>query len=97
MVQAGFGQVEVRARRPYRLLDCASHSLDSPLLLESLDSVSFKVPIADDGACIFTGETAIYTGTEAMFDDGAGHVLHLIDKIQTALYCYSCSSRALWL
>jgi SAM-dependent methyltransferase len=76
IVQAGFGQVEVRARRPYRLLDCASYSLDSPLLLESLDSVSFKVPIADDGACIFTGKTAIYTGTEAMFDDGAGHVLH---------------------
>jgi ubiquinone/menaquinone biosynthesis C-methylase UbiE len=75
IVQTGFGQVEVRARRPYRLLDCTSYNLDTPLLLESLDSVSFKVPIPDDGACIFTGKTAIYLGNEAEFDDGAGHVL----------------------
>jgi SAM-dependent methyltransferase len=76
IVQAGFGQVEIRARRPYRLLDAHSYDLDTPLLLESLDSVSYKVPIPEDGACIFTGKTAIYTGIEALFDDNAGHVLH---------------------
>ena len=76
IVQAGFGQVEIRARRPYRLLDAHSYEIDAPLLLESLDSVSYKVPIPEDGACIFTGKTAIYTGTEALFDDHAGHVLH---------------------
>ncbi|MGP1385432.1 MAG: arsenosugar biosynthesis arsenite methyltransferase ArsM [Thainema sp.] len=77
LVDIGFGQVEIRARRPYRLLDNQSYNLDAPLLLESLDSASFKVPIPEDGACIFTGKTAIYAGTEASLDDGAGHVLLL--------------------
>lgn len=75
IVRAGFGQVEIRARRPYRLLDRQTYQLDEPLLLESLDSVAFKVPIAPDGPCIFTGKTAIYSGSESCFDDGAGHVL----------------------
>ncbi|OIP78870.1 MAG: SAM-dependent methyltransferase [Oscillatoriales cyanobacterium CG2_30_44_21] len=77
LIDAGFGQVEIRARRPYRLLDTQTFQLDAPLLLESLDSVSFKVPIPKDGACIFTGKTAIYNGTEEIFDDRAGHVLLL--------------------
>ncbi|HBB34836.1 MAG TPA: SAM-dependent methyltransferase [Cyanobacteria bacterium UBA8803] len=77
LVEVGFGQVEIRARRPYRLLDCQNYSLAEPLLLESLDSVSFKVPIPEDGSCIFTGKTAIYMGQEPIFDDSAGHVLQL--------------------
>ena len=44
-------------------------------MLESLDSVSFKVPIAADGACIFTGKMAVYAGEEDYFDDNAGHIL----------------------
>ncbi len=75
LVDVGFGQVEVRARRPYRLLDKHHYQLEADLLLESLDSVSFKVDVPDDGACIFTGKTAIYRGMEELFDDGAGHVL----------------------
>lgn len=75
LIGVGFGQIEIRARRPYRLLDTASYQLDEPLLLESLDSVAFKVPIPEDGACVFTGKTAIYFGTETMFDDHAGHIL----------------------
>ena len=75
IVDAGFGQVEIRARRPYRLLDRHTYNLEDHLLLESLDSVSFKVPIPEDGPCIFTGKTAIYTGSEAVFDDSAGHIL----------------------
>ncbi len=75
LVAAGFGQIEVRARRPYRLLDAQGYNLEQPLLLESLDTVSFKVPIANDGACIFTGKTAIYSGIEDYFDDQLGHVL----------------------
>lgn len=77
IIKAGFGQVEVRTRRPYRLLDQKNYSLDENLLLESLDTVSFKVDIAPDGACIFTGKTAIYTGPHAHFDDQAGHILTL--------------------
>lgn len=75
LVDVGFGQVEIRARRPYRLLDCQSYNLNQPLLLESLDSVAFKVPIPKDGACIFTGKTAIYQGNQEVFDDQAGHIL----------------------
>ncbi len=75
IIHAGFGQVEIRARRPYRLLDSQTYKLETNLLLESLDSVSFKVDIPEDGACIFTGKTAIYAGVEALFDDAAGHLL----------------------
>ncbi|MBD1919741.1 arsenosugar biosynthesis arsenite methyltransferase ArsM [Microcoleus sp. FACHB-831] len=75
LIDVGFGQIEVRARRPYRLLDAQTYGMDENLLLESLDSVSFKVAIPEDGACIFTGKTAIYAGREEFFDDGAGHIL----------------------
>ncbi|MEH2114298.1 arsenosugar biosynthesis arsenite methyltransferase ArsM [Nostoc sp.] len=75
IIHAGFGQVEIRARRPYRLLDSQTYNLEENLLLESLDSVCFKVVVPEDGACIFTGKTAIYAGTEPFFDDSAGHLL----------------------
>jgi ubiquinone/menaquinone biosynthesis C-methylase UbiE len=75
MIDAGFGQIEIRARRPYRLLDSQTYNLEENLLLESLDCVAFKVAIPEDGACIFTGKTAIYCGAESLFDDGAGHLL----------------------
>jgi ubiquinone/menaquinone biosynthesis C-methylase UbiE len=75
LIDIGFGQIEIRARRPYRLLDSVTYKLDEDLLLESLDSVSFKVPIPSDGACVFTGKTAIYAGSEPLFDDQAGHIL----------------------
>lgn len=75
LVDVGFGQIEIRARRPYRLLDAQSYGLETPLLLESLDSVSFKVPIPSDGVCIFTGKTAIYSGAEEALDDRAGHIM----------------------
>lgn len=75
IIKSGFGQVEVRARRPYRLLDQENYNLDEHLLLESLDTVSFKVPIAPDGACVFTGKMAVYAGAEQYFDDKAGHIL----------------------
>lgn len=75
LIDTGFGQVEIRARRPYRLLGQETYKLDRPLLLESLDSVAFKVPTPPDGACVFTGKTAIYAGTEDYLDDQAGHIM----------------------
>ncbi len=75
LIGVGFGQIEIRARRPYRLLDTRNYNLDQPLLLESLDSVSFKVPIPEDGAYVFTGKTAIYAGEDAFLDDGGGQLL----------------------
>lgn len=76
IIRAGFGQVEIRTRRPYRLLDRQTYGLETELLLESLDSVSFKVEIPADGACVFTGKTAIYKGSDEYFDDQAGHLLN---------------------
>ena len=75
LIDVGFGQIEIRARRPYRLLDAQNYGLETPLLLESLDSVSFKVSIPPDGVCIFTGKTAIYSGAEEALDDRAGHIM----------------------
>jgi SAM-dependent methyltransferase len=75
LIGMGFGQIEIRARRPYRLLDAQTYGLDAPLLLESLDLAAFKVPMPADGACVFTGKTAIYSGAEELLDDCAGHLL----------------------
>ncbi|MEM9136980.1 MAG: arsenosugar biosynthesis arsenite methyltransferase ArsM, partial [Cyanobacteria bacterium P01_F01_bin.42] len=75
IIKAGFGQIEVRTKRPYRLLDKVTYGLEEHLLLESLDTVSFKVDIPRDGACVFTGKTAVYMGQEEAFDDQAGHIM----------------------
>jgi SAM-dependent methyltransferase len=75
LVTAGFGTVEVRARRPYRVLDKRRYALDEHLLLESLDVVAIKDPVPADGPCIFTGRTVTYVGPAAEFDDGRGHVM----------------------
>ncbi len=75
IVEAGFGAAEVRSRRPYRLLDRARYGLDEDLLLESIELCAIKVPMPTDGVCVFTGRTAIYSGSEPTFDDRHGHVL----------------------
>ena len=49
--------------------------LDDDLLLETIEVAAFRVPVADDGPCVFTGRTAIYTGSQKQFDDGNGHAL----------------------
>jgi SAM-dependent methyltransferase len=75
IVTAGFGTIEVRAKRPYRLLDRRRYALDRDLLLESVEVCAIKDPIPEDGPCIFTGRAAIYVGADEYLDDGAGHVL----------------------
>lgn len=75
LVDAGFGTIEVRARRPYRVLDAKRYGLDEHLLLESVEIVAIKDPIPDDGPCVFTGRSVIYVGDEEVFDDGKGHLL----------------------
>lgn len=71
----GFGTVEVRARRPYRVLSPKNHDVDEPIYIESVEVAAIKDPMPDDGPCVFTGKTAIYFGEEEAFDDGNGHVL----------------------
>jgi SAM-dependent methyltransferase len=75
LVAAGFGTLEVRARRPYRVLDTRRYGVDSPIVLESVEVAAIKDPIPDDGPCVFTGKAAIYVGEDEQLDDGAGHVM----------------------
>ncbi len=75
IVEAGFGSVEVRSRRPYRLLGRDRYGLDEDVLLESLEVCAIKVAVPADGPCVFTGRTAIYSGDDPSFDDGKGHLL----------------------
>ena len=75
IADAGFGTIEIRARRPYRILDTAHYATDENLFIESVEVCAIKDPIPDDGPCIFTGKTAIYYGSEEYFDDQKGHVM----------------------
>ena len=75
IVAAGFGTIEIRARRPYRVLDRLRYGVPQDILLESVDAVAVKTPVPDDGACVFAGETVIFVGAEETFDDGKGHTV----------------------
>ncbi len=75
VVRAGFGTIEIRARRPYRVLDRRRYGVETDLVLESVEAVAVKTPAPADGACVFAGETAIFVGAEEAFDDGRGHVV----------------------
>jgi len=75
IVDAGFGAIELRSRKPYRMLDATSYGLNENVMLETVEVAAYKVPVPDDGACIFTGRTAVYTGRAEDFNDGKGHVL----------------------
>jgi len=75
ITDCGFGTVEVRAKRPYRILDAANYDTKELLYIESVEVCAIKDPMPEDGPCIFTGKTAIYYGSEEYFDDGKGHTL----------------------
>lgn len=91
LVQAGFGTLEVRARRPYRVLDPQRFGVERPILLESLEVAAIKDPVPSDGPCVFTGRCAVYFGPEEQFDDRKGHLmlrdmpLAVCDKTAAAL------------
>lgn len=72
----GFGTVEIRARRPYRILDTNRFpELTENIFIESLEICAIKDPMPEDGPCVFTGKSAIYFGKEEYFDDKKGHTL----------------------
>ena len=75
LTDAGFGTIEIRARKPYRILDPVHYPTDELIYIESIEVAAIKDPMPSDGPCIFTGKAAIYYGTEDYFDDKAGHVL----------------------
>lgn len=71
----GFGTVEIRAKRPYRILDPKHYDTDKLIYIESVEICAIKDPMPKDGPCVFTGKTAIYFGSEEYFDDKKGHLL----------------------
>ena len=91
ITDAGFGTVEVRAKRPYRILAPGQYDTDQLIVLESVEVCAIKDPMPEDGPCIFTGKAAIYFGEEEYFDDHKGHVLlpnqplAICDKTATAI------------
>lgn len=75
LTDIGFGTVEVRAKRPYRLLSPRHFAVDQLIPIESVEICAIKDPMPEDGPCVFTGRTAIYYGDDELFNDGKGHTL----------------------
>ncbi len=75
LTDAGFGTIEIRARKPYRVLDSKNYVTDELIYIESIEIAAIKDPMPKDGPCVFTGKAAIYFGEDEYFDDKAGHVL----------------------
>ncbi|MFV8354079.1 arsenosugar biosynthesis arsenite methyltransferase ArsM [Flavobacterium sp. XS2P14] len=75
LTDVGFGTIEIRGRRPYRILDTENYATDELIFIESIEVCAIKDPMPEDGACVFTGKAAIYYGKDAYFDDKKGHTL----------------------
>ena len=75
LTDAGFGTIEIRARKPYRILDPKNYPTQELVYIESIEVAAIKDPMPIDGPCVFTGKTAIYYGEEDYYDDQNGHVL----------------------
>lgn len=71
----GFGTIEVRAKRAYRMIDKLHYNTDKNIFVESVEICAIKDPMPADGPCVFTGKTAIYFGEAEYYDDHKGHVL----------------------
>lgn len=71
----GFGTIEIRAKRPYRILAPRQYATDELIYIESVEVCAIKDPMPVDGPCVFTGKAAIYYGDQEYFDDEKGHVL----------------------
>jgi SAM-dependent methyltransferase len=75
LTDTGFGTIEVRAKRPYRMLSPNLYNVQKNIMIESVEVCAIKDPMPEDGPCVFTGKTAIYYGNDELFDDKKGHVL----------------------
>lgn len=75
LTDTGFGTIEIRARKPYRILDPLNYNTKELIYIESIEVAAIKDAMPSDGPCIFTGKAAIFYGKEDYFDDKAGHLL----------------------
>jgi SAM-dependent methyltransferase len=91
ITDVGFGTIEIRAKRPYRVLSPQHYDTKELIYIESVEVCAIKDPMPEDGPCVFTGKTAIYFGNEEYFDDHKGHVMQcnmplaVCDKTAAAL------------
>jgi SAM-dependent methyltransferase len=91
LTDAGFGTIEIRARKPYRILAPGHYPTQELIYIESIEVAAIKDPMPEDGPCVFTGKAAIYYGDQDYFDDKKGHVLMpnqplaICDKTASAL------------
>ncbi|MDO8968077.1 arsenosugar biosynthesis arsenite methyltransferase ArsM [Algoriphagus sp.] len=92
ITDAGFGTVEIRAKRPYRILAPGQYDTEEMIFLDSIEVCAIKDPMPADGPCVFTGKAAIYFGSDEYFDDHKGHVLmnnqplSICDKTAAAIH-----------
>lgn len=75
ITDAGFGTVEIRAKRPYRILSPNLYDTPMNIIIESVEVCAIKDPMPEDGPCVFTGKAAVYYGNDEFFDDKKGHTL----------------------
>ena len=75
LTEVGFATIEIRAKRPYRILAPEHYPTQEQIYIESVEVCAIKDPMPADGPCVFTGKTALYFGSEDFYDDGKGHVL----------------------
>ena len=91
LTDAGFGTIEIRARKPYRVLSPKHYNTEELIYIESIEVAAIKDPMPKDGPCVFSGRAAIYFGDTDYFDDGKGHILFknqplaICDKTASAL------------
>ena len=89
ITDAGFGTIEIRAKRPYRVLSPNHYNTTETIFIESVEVCAIKDPMPEDGPCVFTGKTAIYIGNDVFFDDKKGHtLLQNMPKIKNKRYLY---------
>lgn len=92
ITDAGFGTVEIRAKRPYRILAPGQYDTEEMIFLDSIEVCAIKDPMPADGPCVFTGKAAIYFGSDEYFDDHKGHILmnnqplSICDKTAAAIH-----------
>ena len=75
LTDTGFGTIEIRAKRPYRILSPQEFEIPDLIYIESVEVCAINDPLPEDGPCVFTGKSAIYFGNDDYFDDGKGHIL----------------------
>lgn len=63
LTDAGFGTIEVRARKPYRILDPKNYPTDELIYIESIEVAAIKDPMPADGPVYLPEKPLFIMGT----------------------------------